>query len=267
MSHPFFDSALPLVFGHRGASGELPENTMASFRLALEQGADVFETDIHRTRDGKIVAAHDDSLVRMTNGRGLLAQHTWQQLRELDAGYGFTRGDPDDFPERGRGHRIPLLSELFEEFPEVRFNIELKQSDPELARGLVEMVQGAKREALTLVTAQEDSAMAMLRAASQRAGLRAAMGACKGDVVSFIRAAQADAAPPPELMALQVPPLFDGQPLVTPPFLEHAHRHAVSVHVWTINEAEDMRALLELGVDGVMSDYPARLRALVDARA
>lgn len=266
MPHPFFDSALPLVFAHRGASGELPENTMASFRLAEEQGADVFETDVHRTRDGEIVAAHDDDLERMTNGRGLLAEHTWQQLRELDAGFGFTRGAPDDFPERGKGHRIPLLSELFEAFPDVRFNIELKQSDPELARGLVEMVRGAKREETTLVTAQEDAAMAMLRAAVQRAGLSVALGACRGDVVSFIRAAQAGAAPPQELMALQAPPRFGEQPLVTETFVEYAHRYALSVHVWTINEVDEMRTLLELGVDGVMSDYPARLRALVDSR-
>ncbi len=266
MPHPFFDSALPLVFAHRGASGELPENTMASFRLAEEQGADVFETDIHRTRDGKIVAAHDDSLERMTNGRGLLAEHTWQQLRELDAGFGFAREGQEGFPERGKGHRIPLLSELFDAFPDVRFNIELKQSDPELAQGLVDMVRGAKREERTLVTAQNDDAMAMLRDAVQRAGLGAALGASRGDVVSFVRAAEAGAAPPRELMALQVPPLFGEQPLVTDAFVEYAHRHALSVHVWTINEVDEMRALLDLGVDGVMSDYPAKLRALVDAR-
>ena len=101
---------------------------------------------------------------------------------------------------------------------------------------------------------------------SRAAGTRPALGAAVGDVVAFVRSAQAGEAPPTELVALQVPPAFAGQPLVTEAFVAHARAHDIHVHVWTINEEAEMARLLDLGVDGVMSDFPGRLRTLVDAR-
>ncbi len=266
--HPFFVKPLrrPLVFGHRGASGRLPENTLASFRLALEEGADVLETDVHLTRDGQVVVAHDDDLERMSDGRGPLAAHTFAELRRLDAGHGFTLDDGASFPERGRGHRIPLLAEVFETFPQVRFNIELKQADPALARAVVALVRETDRAPRTLLTAGEDAAMATLRAEIARAGLQPALGASSGEIAAFIHAVLQGAPPPPGLQALQVPPAFSGQPLVTESFVAHAHAHELQVHVWTINREAEMTRLIELGVDGVMSDFPGRLRALLDAR-
>jgi glycerophosphoryl diester phosphodiesterase len=92
------------------------------------------------------------------------------------------------------------------------------------------------------------------------------MGASVGDVLGFVRAALAEGEPPAEPMALQIPPRFGGRPLVTPELVAFAHRHDVQVHVWTVNEEAEMERLLDLGVDGVMSDFPGRLRAVVDAR-
>ena len=105
-----------------------------------------------------------------------------------------------------------------------------------------------------------------LKALVKQHGLAVAMGASVGDVVAFVEAARSGSAPPPEPMALQVPPTFAGRPLVTPELVGFAHRHGVQIHVWTVNETDEMRRLLELGVDGLMSDFPGRLRRVVDER-
>ena len=266
MSHPYFDAPRPAVFGHRGASGELPENTLAAFARALEQGADYLETDVHRTRCGRVVVAHDGDVARMTNGRGTIEAMDWDELRQLDAGHRFSPDGTDTFPERGRGHRIPLLEEVFATFPAARLNIELKATDPALTESVVELVHRHGRADRTLLAAAEDDAMALLRRALATRDDGPAQGASVGDVLAFVRAALDRTAPPAGPMALQVPPGFGGQPLVTPEFIEHAHAHDLFVHVWTVNDADEMSRLLDLGVDAVMSDFPGRLRAVVDER-
>jgi glycerophosphoryl diester phosphodiesterase len=266
MRHPYFDLPRPIVFGHRGACGERPENTLVSFQRALDQGAQILETDVHLSADGQVVIHHDAELARTTGAAGTLRERTLAELRCLDAGHGFSPDAGRSHPFRGQGIRIPSLLEAFEAFPGVRFNVELKSADPRLARDTVQLVREAKREEITLLAAAEDPVMAQLRTELARSDTRAAVGAAVGDVTAFVRAALEDGPPPPEPMALQIPPDFAGQPLVTRELVDFAHRHDVQVHVWTVNEEAEMRRLLELGVDGVMSDFPARLRRVVDAQ-
>jgi glycerophosphoryl diester phosphodiesterase len=262
MPHSFFALRGPLVFGHRGACGECPENTLVSFERALAQGADVLETDVHVTRDGEIVVLHDADVARTTDGRGEIAQLDFAEAARLDAGYRF-RGADGAAPFRGRGLRIPRLAELLATFPDARFNIELKACDPRLVAGVLGLLRG--REERTLLAAERDDTMALLRAAVRERGSGVALGASLGDVLGFVRAAVAGSAPPAGPMALQIPAEFAGRPLVTPELLAFARAHGVQVHVWTINEPAEMARLLALGVDGVMSDFPGRLRAVVDA--
>lgn len=266
MRHPFFALPTPLVIGHRGASGELPENTLPAFERALAQGAVILETDVHATRDGVVVLAHDPDVSRMTEARGRIADLPLSRLRELDAGHRFSPDGGASFPHRDRGIRIPTLNEVFEALPDVRLNIEIKQNDPTLIRETLHAVEDAKRAELTLLAAAEDDTMAALRGALRDRGLPTAMGAAVGDVVGFVRAAAGGGTPPPEPMALQVPPTFGGNDLVTAPLVAFAHRHGVQVHVWTVNDPPEMERLLDLGVDGVMSDFPGRLQRVVDAR-
>jgi glycerophosphoryl diester phosphodiesterase len=159
-----------------------------------------------------------------------------------------------------------MLREVFDRFPGIRFNIEVKRNSPALIDATVRIVAEAGREETTLLAAEEDDTMSALRARLAETGLRPAVGASVGDVVRFVRAAADGAAPPPEPMALQIPPSFAGHPLVTEELVDFAHRHGVQIHVWTINEVEEMRRLLDLGVDGVMSDFPGLLREVVDER-
>jgi glycerophosphoryl diester phosphodiesterase len=161
--------------------------------------------------------------------------------------------------------RIPTLAEALETFPRLRFNLEIKERSPGLIERTLDLVAG--REDRTLLAAAADAIMADLRAAVARRDSKVAIGASAGDVLGFVRSALDGIPPPPGPMALQVPPDFAGRPLVTPRFVEHAHAHGLHVHVWTIDEPREIERLLDLGVDGVMSDFPARVVAAIARRA
>lgn len=266
MRHPFFALERPLVIAHRGASGELPENTLPAFERAAEQGAVILETDVHRSRDGFVVLSHDPAVERMTGGSGAVEELTLEELRALDAGHRFSPDGGRSFPERGRGHRIPRLSEALEHFPRMRFNVELKRTDAKLVDATLAVIRAAGADERTLLAAGEDATMRLLRERLEASGLRPAMGASTGDVLGFLRALESGGEPPTEPMALQVPPSFGGRELVSRELVDFAHRFDVQVHVWTVNEPDEMRRLLDLGVDGLMSDFPGRLRQVVDER-
>jgi glycerophosphoryl diester phosphodiesterase len=266
VKHPFFDLPTPTVIGHRGCAGEAPENTLLSFERALADGAAILESDVHLSRDGAPVLIHDDVVDRNTEGSGRVAELSLDLLRRLDAGYRFTPDQGRSYPHRGRGLRIPTLQEAFEAFPGARFNLELKENRAGLVERSVEVVARAGREALTLLTAADDALMADLRAHLEACSVTIAQGACAKDVLDFIGSAVEATAPKPGPMALQVPADFGGRPLVTRGFVEHAHAHGLFVHVWTIDEVGEMRRLLELGADGIVTNYPGRLAAVIEAQ-
>jgi glycerophosphoryl diester phosphodiesterase len=264
--HPYFDVPRPIVFGHRGASGEAPENTLVAFERALAQGAAILETDVHLTRDGEVVIAHDADVSRTTNGAGRIAELRFRELAALDAGHCFSPDEGATHPYRGRGVRIPTLREVFRRLPEARFNIELKSGDARLIAAVVALVAEHERAHRTLLAAAEGETLAAVRAELERRGVDAALGASVADVLAFVRAALGQGKAPREPMALQIPPSFAGEPLATPALIDFAHSQDVQVHVWTVNDESEMKRLIALGVDGIMSDFPGRLRAVVDAQ-
>jgi glycerophosphoryl diester phosphodiesterase len=263
MRHPYFDVAVPTVIGHRGSAGDAPENTLPSFALGLESGAAILESDVHLTRDGVPVLLHDDIVDRTTDGSGRVAALSLAELRELDAGHRFSGDGGRTHPFRGRGLRVPTLEEALAAFPEARFNLELKEGLPGLVESCVALIGKSGSAERSLLTAADDALMRELRAEVARRGLPVALGASTGDVVAFLRCALERRRPDSGPMALQVPAEFGGRPLVTREFVEFAHAHDVVVHVWTIDDPAEMRALLGLGVDGIVSDFPARLAQVI----
>jgi glycerophosphoryl diester phosphodiesterase len=263
MSHPYFAVATPTVIGHRGAAGEAPENTLPSFARALADGAAILESDVHLTRDEIPVLLHDDSLERTTNGFGRVDALSLSELQALDAGHHFSPDGGRTHPFRGRGVGVPTLAQALAAFPAARFNLELKDGGAELVHSVLGVIAEADAAARTLLTAGDDTLMALLREQAERRGADVALGASAREVGDFLRSALAHEPPPPGPMALQVPPDFLGRPLVTRDFVAHAHAHGLVVHVWTINEPDEMRALLALGIDGIVSDFPARLAAVI----
>jgi glycerophosphoryl diester phosphodiesterase len=257
--HPYFDIRRPQLFGHRGASGEAPENTRPSFERALAQGVQYLEMDCHATADGEIVVHHDATLERTTDAGGPVSALTFRELERVDAGFRFTPDAGRSFPFRGAGVRVPRLAEVLAAFPEARVNLEVKQADPPIAEEVVRLVRRARAEARVLLAAEDEAVLAQLRALDPGT----ALGSSLVDVVEFVRAGAEGRLEQftPRGHALQVPTHALGRPLVTREFVAAAHARGLAVHVWTINEPDEMRRLLELGVDGLMSDFPARLVA------
>ncbi len=266
MKRPYLDLPTPIVIGHRGCAGEVPENTLASFDAGLAAGAAILESDVHLTRDAVPVLIHDDAVDRISDGSGLVASLTLEEIQALDAGHRFSLDGGASHPFRGRGLRVPTLREALEAHPGARFNLELKEDLPGLIERSIEVVIEAKREALTLLTAAEDALMLRLRGEIERRAPGIAVGASTADVLDFVRSALDGTAPQAGPAALQIPAEFGGSPLVTKQLVGHAHAHGVHVHVWTINEPAEMTRLLDLGVDGVVTDHPARLVRLIAAR-
>jgi len=261
----YFDPPRPRVFGHRGASGVAPENTLPSFALATALGADYLELDVHATSDGEIVVLHDPLLDRTTNGEGPVRTWRWRDVAALDAGWHFTH-DGRSFPYRGQGVRVPRLAEVLAAHPAQRFNIEIKQGDPPIVAATLDVLRRAGALERTLLAAEHDDVMSAIRAA---VGGAVATGMSVGDVVAFVDRLLRDDwsgyAPPGA--ALQVPPAHEGIDIVTAASVAAAHRAGLEVHVWTINEAAEIDRLLDLGVDGVMSDLPGLVATAVRRRA
>lgn len=263
MSHPYFDLPRPIILGHRGAAGSAPENTLASFARALEDGAQILETDLHVTKDGVPVLLHDATLDRTTNGSGAVADLSLEELQALDAAHRF-EGTPPTYPPIDGGRIVvPSLEEAFQAFPDARFNIEIKAESEALIESVVALVETAQRADRTLLTAGDDTIQALLRSELGRSGAKPAIGASLADIVEVVSSAVSGRAPETDSMALQIPREFADRPLVTPELVAHCHLHGIQVHVWTINDPAEMRELLDIGVDGLVTDHPGRMARLL----
>jgi len=258
--HAFFGGRRPRLFAHRGASGEAPENTLAAFALGLAQGAGYLETDARLTRDGAVVLIHDADVDRTTDGSGSVAGFTIRELAELDAGFRFGREGGPVFPYRGRGLRVPTLEQLLRAQPDARINLEVKGSDPAAADAVIEVLRDLRAQSRVLLAAAEEPVFARIL----ELDCGAALGSSVRDVVELIRASvegRLDSFAP-RGHALQVPPSFMGRPLATPELVAAAHRVGLEVHVWTVDDPVEAARFFEMGIDGCMSDYPARLAPL-----
>ena len=254
----YFAGPRPRLFGHRGAAGLLPENTMASFRRAVADGADALELDVHATRDGVVVVIHDETLDRTTDGTGRVRERTFAELSRYDAGAKF--GEEAGYPYSGRGIRVPALEELLDELPNIPLNIEIKQAEPAIDDAVVSLLERKQAVDRVLLAAEDDAVMRRIRGRAPDA----ATSASYEEARDFFQRCFADdlAGYAPAALALQIPRCVGNIDLVTVETVAAAHRFGLEMHVWTINEEDEMAALLSLGVDGVMSDYPGRLVAV-----
>lgn len=245
----------PLVFAHRGGAALRPENTIAAFDHGLSLGADGLEFDVHLSRDGAVVVHHDPTLERTTSGRGRLADLTADELGALDAGHWFVpRDDPDaGYPHRGLGIGVPRLAAVLARYPGVPTIIELKGTNPELARRVIDDVRAAR--AVERV-ALGGFSQAVLRAARDYEP-RIRTGAGRDETRWALYRSWVGWAPRrPAFHEFQIPECAGGTRIVSRRFVACAHRAGLPIHVWTVNEAADMRRLLDWGIDGLITDRP-----------
>jgi glycerophosphoryl diester phosphodiesterase len=237
-----------------------PENTLPAILHGVEVGAQAIEIDLHASRDGELVVIHDPTVDRTTDGSGPVEGRTLQELRGLDAGYGFTPDEGDTFPYRGRGVRIPTLDEAMAAIGDLPAILEVKSAAA--GRRLAEWLPGRPERDRVIVGGFDAEAV---RPAGDAARWRCAY---QTDLQGFVLWGKLGIRRPlPEDLTAAMVPVRKGLlRIVTRSFVRRMHEQGKGVFVWTVNRPEEMRNLFELGVDGLISDYPAVLRRVVEER-
>lgn len=269
-----------ICYAHQGGALEAPSNTMFAFRRALEIGADALELDVHASADRTLIVSHDPTVDRTSDHSGVIAELRTEELRSYDNAYWFVPGEDavqgrpvEEYPWRGRAPADPafgfaLLDEVFEEFPGVPINIDIKRTAPEVEPYedlIAAAIAGAGRADDVIVTSFHDPALEQFKRAAP--GVPTAAGPT--GTVELVRASRSGAEPPEAALrhcAIQVPAQYLGVPLVDEKLVEDMHSWGIAVHVWTIDDRAEMARLLDRGVDGIMSDRPSVLAELLKER-
>jgi glycerophosphoryl diester phosphodiesterase len=248
---------------HRGGAGLWPENTAHAFAGAVALGADVLEMDLHGTSDGALVVIHDAAVDRTTNGAGRVNSLTLAELKRLDAGYRWTTDGGRTHPFRGRGITVPTLREVLDEFPRTRLNIDIKQAQPSLVKPFCRMLDESGAQGRVTVASFSSQTLAEFRRECPTVATSAGMDEVFA-LSADLQAGRGIAADKVRFRAVQVPEtLPGGRGWLTPELVAAVHRAGIEVHVWTVNEEAGMRRMLDVGVDGIMTDYPDKLIALL----
>lgn len=228
-----------------------PENTLTAFERGLAAGADGFEIDVRRSRDGELVVIHDETVDRTTDGRGPVRSMTVDELARVDAAHWFR---PDEaYPLRGRGIGVPRFADVLAAFPDSGFIVELKESDLESARLAVEAVRAARAVDRVLIGSFHRRPLGLVRQLEPAMPTGAATSETRTAMyLSRLRLPLFR----PKYRAFQVPEAFGPTRVVTPQFVRTAHAARVPVQVWTVNDEQDMRRLLSWGVDALITDHP-----------
>jgi glycerophosphoryl diester phosphodiesterase len=262
---PFLQGLKPtLHIAHRGGALLAPENTLSAFRMAVERHrTQMLELDVHLTRDGEVVVAHDDTLERCTDGAGPLAALSFAELQRLDAGFRFTPDRGQSFPFRGQGVRIPTLREVLRAFPGLRINLEMKPQATGNEEALYQVLREERALELVCMGSEHDTMAERLVARMP--------DAChfypRDALASYVITLQSGEQPfvDPRYTVIDMPLYFGGIRLVNEDFLRTTAAHGKWVNVWTVDDPAEMRQLITEGVGGIMTDRPDLLRQVLDA--
>lgn len=283
-SNPWLDRS-PLRIAHQGGEAEAPSSTMYALQRAVGLGVDALELDVHATADGHLVVLHDPTVDRTTNGRGAVADMTLGQVRQFDAAHWFVPGvgvahgrGAQDYPLRGiatgakqpppgftaADFTIPALADVFAAFPDTLINLDIKATAPQVKpyeQTLADLIATYDRSDITMVASFSDAALRSYRSWAPEGWTSAS----PEEVLRFWQAVNEGR--PIETgvpySALQVPDVYGDVAVVSEPFVAAAHSDGLAVHVWTIDDPLTMRRLLDLGVDGVVTNRPTVLLELL----
>jgi glycerophosphoryl diester phosphodiesterase len=276
MSNPWLERRV-IAFAHQGGSYEGPSSTLAAIERALAEGATAIELDVHATADRQIVVCHDETVDRTTNHHGAICDLTLAQLREMDNAYWWIAGETvspgraaSQYLERGqapanRDFGIVTLEEVSERFPGVLLNLDLKRTDPDVEpyeELLASELRRLERRSSVIVGSFHDTAVQRFRAFAPEV----ATSAATGEAATFYFSMLEGVPSVPPVCAFQVPAVYGDVRVVDERFVEAAHVAGIAVHVWTINDAGEMNELLDVGVDGLVSDRPTRLTQVLRER-
>ena len=255
MDNTSFLNPMPRVVAHRGDSINYPENTLPAFLSAVELGIDVIETDVHLTNDKKLVIWHDPTLERNTNGSGTLESHSLKELKELDAGYTFTK-DGKTYPFRGKGVKLCTLDEALKACPNERFNVDLKSKEPEIVDEFIKVVRDNNATARVCGASYHLSNLKKLR---EKAPEILTSITTLEVIPKVIFKSFYSNKPFKGRIIFQVPVKQGIIKVITRSFIKKMHKKNAVIMVWTINDEEEMKRLFLLGVDTIMTDNPRLL--------
>ncbi len=244
------------LYAHRGASAELPENTLPAFRRALEfDGVNALELDVHLTRDGHPLVSHDPTGERMAGVARAWRDLDLAEARTFDVGRGFVAADGSR-PHAGLGFHPPSLEELLIELPGVRLNVDVKQAQPPMVKPLLALLRRCKAEdRVTLASFQARTLLAI-----RRRGYGGETALAQAEVLTLLALPVRVIERLPFLgVAAQVPVRAGPIRFDRPAFIDKCHRLGMRVDFWTINDPSEARRLIALGADGIMTDDPARM--------
>ena len=268
-----------IAYAHQGGAWEAPSSTLHAIRAAVAAGATGIELDVHATADGVLVVSHDPTVDRTTDGTGEFASLTISEVKGLDNAFWWAPGadvspglEDGAYPFRGRapGDRafaVATLEEVLEEFADVVLNLDIKRTAPAVVpyeETLARLLRQFGRRDDVIVASFLDAATEAFSSFAPEIPTSAGTAA----VAAFYQAVQAGEEPAPiRHVALQVPASFGDVTLVDERFVAEAHRAGLAVHVWTIEEEVEMARLCDLGVDGIITDRPSALAAVLEDRS
>jgi glycerophosphoryl diester phosphodiesterase len=260
----------PVVYAHQGGALEAPSSTMHAFRRAVALGCEALEMDVHRSRDGVLVVAHDETVNATTNAKGAIADLEWAEIATLDNAYWFVSdhgevtGKPTSAYEfRGRAPSdrafgVARLDEVLDEFPNVLLNFDIKETSPTVPpyeRELATMLRKYGRATDVIVASFHDSALDDFRAFAPE--IHTSLGPRDSLDVGIAIDGGPEFPRHESMVALQLPTHYGRAEILLEEFIRGAHERSFAVHAWTIDDANTMENLLHKGVDGIISDRPS----------
>ncbi|NCG21440.1 MAG: hypothetical protein GWP91_20710 [Rhodobacterales bacterium] len=246
-----------LNIAHRGGALLGPENTIEGIQAGIDAGAKIVEFDVFRTSDGELVLFHDATVDNLTDGTGAISNLTLAEVQALDAAYTFTT-DGTTFPLRGTGVQIPTLRSVFEAFPDMHWDVEIKQNDPPIYDDVVTLIEAFGLKDQVCIAAFDEVTVVAFRAAHP--GWVTNMSEAEWTAfVALQPEAEANYVPPGQIA--QIPYYFYNDTLVA-----KAERVGIKLHLWTVNSEVDMRTYLDGGVHGIITDDPGLLLGIMEEK-
>jgi glycerophosphoryl diester phosphodiesterase len=263
----FFKNDRPLVIAHQGAELLAPSNTIAAFTNTANMGVDVLDTDLHITKDGYLVAIHDPTVDRTTDGHGNIADMTLKEIQKLDAGYHF-KDLQGQYSYRGKGAYIPTAEELFQKFGNMRWSMEIKDDNPadrydEMSAKLWALIQKYHMEDKVFISAFDQN---ILSTFEKYAKNRVSISAGRQEVTKFVVFHEFLLRDlyQPHVDAFQIPIEDSGFDLTDKKLINGAHRRGMKIIYWTIDDSKTMKKLIDAGADGIQTNRPDLLLKMLN---
>lgn len=259
---PYLGLPGPWIVAHRGGSRLAPENSLPAFERAAALGADALEIDVRLTEDGTVVVFHDDDTARLTGEPGTIEGRPLSSVAALDAAFGFSTDGGATHPLRGKGVRIPTFAETLARFPAMRFNVDAKTEDAGLAEALADEVKAARAIDRVCVGSFFDAQAERLGRLLADACRYLPQDAATCHVLNA-KSGGAGAGCPKGYDLADLPHRIGVMIVVDAKVVGYFHAHGIPVHVWTVDDEQEMRELLALGVDGIVTDRPDVLKRVL----